>query len=263
MKILNKLTLRNLKLNKKRTIVTIIGIILSTALICAVAGMVSSLQATLVENAKENNGNRHITIESVAKNDLKYFENNRHVELMYLVENLGYAPLVGSENPYKPYIYIIGYTKEAFANSKINLEDGRLPENASEIVISKSIIDNAEVDINIGDRISLDIGNRVCSDGSIMTQNNPYFVYEEGYNEIDDCNETLDYKYTKEYTVVGIMERLDYNVEAYNAPGYTVITYTDTLTSNSYDVSLLFKDPGYYEDFLNTMANSNELKNYG
>ena len=149
MKILNKLTLRNLKLNRKRTIVTIIGIILSTALICAVAGMVSSLQATLVENAKENNGNRHITIESVAKNDLKYFENNRHVELMYLVENLGYAPLVGSENPYKPYIYIIGYTKEAFANTKINLEDGRLPENASEIVISKSIIDNAEVDINI------------------------------------------------------------------------------------------------------------------
>ena len=263
MKILNKLTLRNLKLNKKRTIVTIIGIILSTALICAVAGMVSSLQATLVENAKENNGNRHITIESVATDDLKYFENNRHVELMYLVENLGYAPLVGSENPYKPYIYIIGYTKEAFANSKINLEDGRLPENASEIVISKSIIDNAEVDINIGDRISLDIGNRVCSDGSIMTQNNPYFVYEEGYNEIDDCNETLDYKYTKEYTVVGIMERLDYNVEAYNAPGYTVITYTDTLTSNSYDVSLLFKDPGYYEDFLNTLANSNNLKNYG
>ena len=59
MKILNKLTLKNLKLNKKRTIVTIIGIILATALICAVAGMVSSMQATLIENAKENNGNRH------------------------------------------------------------------------------------------------------------------------------------------------------------------------------------------------------------
>ena len=38
MNILNKLTIKNLKLNKKRTIVTIIGIMLSTALICAVAG---------------------------------------------------------------------------------------------------------------------------------------------------------------------------------------------------------------------------------
>ena len=36
MKILNKLTIKNLKLNKKRSIVTIIGIILSVALITAV-----------------------------------------------------------------------------------------------------------------------------------------------------------------------------------------------------------------------------------
>ena len=32
MQILNRLTIRNLKLNKRRTIVTIIGIILATAL---------------------------------------------------------------------------------------------------------------------------------------------------------------------------------------------------------------------------------------
>ena len=262
MNILNKLTIRNLKLNKKRTIVTIIGIILATALICAVAGMVSSLQATLIKSAKESSGNRHITISEVESTDLKYFENNNHVEVMFLMENLGYAPLVGSNNPYKPYLYVMAYTKEAFENTTINLVDGRLPQNASEIIISKSIIDNAEVNIEIGNRISLDIGSRVCSDGSIMTQNNPYFVYEEGYNEIDECNETLNYEYTKEYTVVGIMERFDYNIESYNAPGYTVITYTDNLSSNSYNVSLLFKDPGYYKDFINTLANSDDLKDY-
>lgn len=261
MKILNRLTLKNLKLNKKRTIVTIIGIILSTALICAVAGMVSSLQATLIENAKENSGNRHITVENVKRKDLKYFENNRHVEEMYLVENLGYAQLLGSNNPYKPYMYVIAYTKEAFLNTSLTVVEGRLPENSSEIIISKSIIDNAEVDIKIGDHLSLDIGNRVCNDGSVMTQNNPYFVYEEGYNEIDECQETLEYQYTKEYTVVGIMERLDYNMESYNAPGYTVITYAD-LTGDSYNVSLLFKNPAYYEDFINSLANSSDLKNY-
>lgn len=38
MNVLNKLTKKNLLLNKKRTIVTIIGIMLSTALVCAVAG---------------------------------------------------------------------------------------------------------------------------------------------------------------------------------------------------------------------------------
>lgn len=263
MKILNKLTLQNLKLNKKRTIVTIIGIMLSTALICAVAGMFSSLQATLIANAKENNGNRHITVESVSKEDLKYFENNRHVDTLYIVENIGYAPLEESQNVYKPYFYIVGYTKEAFENTKINLLDGRLPENPSEVIISKSIMDNAEVDINIGDRISLDIGDRVCSDGSLLNQNNPYYVYDEEYNPVDECMESLKYKYSKEYTVVGIMERLDYNMEAYNAPGYTTITYSDTLNSDKFDVSLLFKNPNYYKDFLNTLANSNDLKDYG
>lgn len=262
MNILNKLTIRNLKLNKKRTIVTIIGIILATALICAVAGMVSSLQATLIASAKENNGNQHITVEGIKSDDLKYFENNRHVESMYIIENLGYAPLVGSNNPYKPYLYVMAYTKEAFENTTINLVDGRLPQNASEIIISKSIIDNAEVDIEIGDRISLDMGNRTCNDGSKLNQNNPYFVYEEGYNEVDECKESLNYKYTKEYTVVGIMERLDYNIEPYDAPGYTVITYTDNLTSNSYEVSLLFKDPGYYEEFVKTLEDSPELNKY-
>ena len=40
MNILNKLTIKNLKLNKKRSLGTIIGIILSVALICAVSNMV-------------------------------------------------------------------------------------------------------------------------------------------------------------------------------------------------------------------------------
>ena len=48
MKILNKLTVKNLKLNKSRTIVTIIGIMLSCALIMVVAGMAASAQQTKV-----------------------------------------------------------------------------------------------------------------------------------------------------------------------------------------------------------------------
>ena len=48
MKILNKLTLKNLRLNKSRTLVTVIGIMLSTALITFVAGIASSAQQTLI-----------------------------------------------------------------------------------------------------------------------------------------------------------------------------------------------------------------------
>ena len=60
MNILNNLTTKNLKLNKKRTIVTIIGIMLSVALICAVAGMVTSFQATLINIAITDGGYQRI-----------------------------------------------------------------------------------------------------------------------------------------------------------------------------------------------------------
>ena len=89
--------------------------------------MVSSFMATLVENAKDEYGNRHITVENVSADDLKYFENNRYVDTMYKVGILGYANLEGSENEYKPYLYILSYNKEALENSKVHLIDGRLP----------------------------------------------------------------------------------------------------------------------------------------
>lgn len=259
MNILNKLTIKNLKLNKKRTIVTIIGIMLSVALICAVFGMVTSLQATLVARAIKSDGNRHVTIENVSKEDLSYFVNNRHVKSNFLIERLGYAPLE-NHNEYKPYLYILGYTKEAFANKNINLIKGRLPENNSEIVLSESAQKESTIKYDVGDRITLNIGNRTCSDGSVLNQDNPYYIYDE--NEIDECHETLTYNYTKEYTIVGIMERPSYNEEPYNSAGYTAITYSDGLSNNYYDISLLFKDPKYTEDFLNTLVNSSKFNNY-
>ena len=104
MDIIKKLIFKDLQLNKKRTIVTIIGIILSTALICAVAGMVTSVQKTLVENAKKDDGNYHVTLYDVPKNDIKVLQNNRNVEQTYLLESLGYSYLKESKNEYKPKI---------------------------------------------------------------------------------------------------------------------------------------------------------------
>lgn len=49
MNILRKLTLNYLKLNKKRTIVTIIGIILSGAMITAVATLAVSFQGFMLD----------------------------------------------------------------------------------------------------------------------------------------------------------------------------------------------------------------------
>ena len=255
MNILNELTIKNLKLNKKRTIVTIVGIVLSVALICAVAGMVTSFQATLVNIAITDGGNRHLTIENVSKKDLKYFTNNSHVKSMYLSEAFGYAK-VDNINKYKPYAYVVGYTKSAFDNTTLKLVSGRLPENNKEIIVSVPFKNSAKV--KIGDTISLDIGKRVCTDGTIFNQSNPYFV-EEG--ETDLCHEYITDTSKHEYKIVGITERLNYNIEGYSAPGYTLITKIDKASDNI-NVSLLFKDAKYYKEYINNIANDNDLNKY-
>ena len=76
MNILNNFTIRNLKLNKKRTIVTIIGILLSTALICAVAGVACSFQGTLISNAINKDGDYHASFLEVSKENQKYITQN-------------------------------------------------------------------------------------------------------------------------------------------------------------------------------------------
>lgn len=262
MNILNNLTIKNLKLNKKRTIVTIIGIILSSALICAVAGMVSSFQATLIHEAKQAEGNRHLTIEGVNQSDLKYFENNNNIKSTYLIENLGYANLEGSKNDAKPYLYLKGYTKEAFEESPVKLIAGRLPNDEFELVISDTVLKNAQVKLSIGDTLKLDIGNRVCSDGSILNQNNPYITDNIRKNSSDEfCQESLDTKYTKEYKIVGIMERLSYSIEGYSAPGYTALTYTKEVKENI-DVNILLKNSKNYKEYVKNLQSSENLGKY-
>ena len=255
MNILKEITIKNLKLNKKRTIVTIIGIMLSVALICAVAGMVTSFKAFLTDRYITNNGNRHITIENVSVDDLKYFTNNQHVKSMYLTENLGYAR-VDTTNIYKPYVYVIGYNDSAFANTTINIEEGRLPNDSGEIVISTSL--QSSSNIKLGDNITLDIGKRVCQDGSVLSQNAPYYLEDD---EENTCHEYIANTAKYEFKVVGIMERQNYSMESYSAPGYTVITKV-TSFKESVNVSLLFKNASYYNKFTNILINDDTLNKY-
>ena len=56
MNILEKLTIKNLKLNKKRTIVTIIGIILSTALMVGIGLLFASFQNYMIKETISYDG---------------------------------------------------------------------------------------------------------------------------------------------------------------------------------------------------------------
>lgn len=230
MSILNKLTIKNLKLNKRRTIVTIIGIILSVALICAVASMVSSFRESLIRFEINRDGNFHYEFSNVDSNTLREIKNNRNFDKVYISKNIGYLKLNNSKNEDKPYAYLIAMDDIAMSNVSLNLIKGRFPTNDNEIVIPRHLKTNGRVDYKIGETITLDYGDRV-SDEYILNQNNPF-------NKDD---ETFKIKDTKTFKIVGIIERPSTIIENYSAPGYTFITYlNESVYSGEYNVYLRY-----------------------
>lgn len=224
MKLLNKLTYKNLILNKKRSIVTIIGIILSVALITAVSSMVSSFKESMINYEKTRKGDYHISFNNVPLEDLKYFDNNRSIESYYVTNGIGYAKLDGVKNKYKPYAYIIEMDKNAFKNTRLQLISGELPKNDTEIVIPRHLKTNGRLTLEIGKTITLNVGDRV-SEGYTLNQSNPF--NNEAEEEI--INTT-----PKTYKIVGIVERPSF--EYYTAPGYTFVTFKSNSVSGTYDI---------------------------
>ena len=250
MDLLNKLTIKNLKLNKKRTIVTIIGIMLSVALITAVATMYSSAIKSLINFETYHNGNFHIAFYDVNEKEIYKIEKNKGVEELYLTSNIGYAKLNNSKNEYKPYAYIKAFTNDALENLSIKLINGRLPKNENEIIIPNHLKTNGRIDLKIGDEITLDVGKRINEEQAELNQYNPFI--KEIKEEIVDTT-------TKTYKIVGIIERPAANIENYQSPGYTFITYLDKERINGYvDVYTKFNKYGS-KNYLNVAANVLDL----
>lgn len=223
MNILNDLTIKNLKLNKKRTIVTIVGIILSTALMVGIGLLFSSFQDYMIRETISYNGKYEAEygdvsldkLNSIDKKDFSYFYQ----------KPIGFSKF-DSANEYKPYIYISSVDKEYF--NELHLISGRFAENDSELVISNHINTNGGASYKIGDIITLKYGERVV-EGVNTLANNEY--YEE---------ETLNIVGEKTYTIVGIVERS--NFEDYSASGYSTFTLDMNDKDGTANVFVMFNN---------------------
>ena len=227
MNVLNKLVTKSLKLNTKRTIGTIIGIILSVALICAVSSMVSSFRQTLVENAINESGYYHIELLNINDNDINKLKLNKDIKDINLVYKLGYSSIEIDST--FPYIEIASMDKDSLSNLSYELIEGRYPENDNEIVISNKV--KLKGKYKVGDVINLNVGDRVDGEGYPLYNSNPYL--EENAEEI--INSSL-----KSYKIVGIVYK-----ENVDNDNYGITTNT---TSKKLDAYVSLKEPYDYEE---------------
>lgn len=244
MNLLNKLTKKNLILNKKRTVVTVIGIILSVALITALASLVVSFKHSLMTYEKKRSGDYHVSFSHVLSGDVEKIKNNRYVESAYFTKDIGYSLLEGIKNEDKPYVFVRAYDEDALSKLvSASLIKGRLPENDSEVVIPRHLKTNGRVELNIGDTVKLSIGYRETKDATKLDQSNP----------LQKGEEKIVKSFDKEYKVVGIIERPGYNSEPYVAPGYTFITYLNDTDSSLYTAYVRYHKK-YLKDYYKTIA---------
>lgn len=229
MKVLNDLSIQDLKLNKKRSIVIIIGIILSTALICGVAGLVTSFQKTMVDTAKEGQGNYHTIFYNVPKDELKYIEENREVKDYFLSEELGYSYLPNPKNVEEtPIVNVISMNDKFIENMSVKLKEGRLPENDTELAISTRINEKFNINYKVGDTITLNI---------------------------NETEQNMENGIPKTYKIVGIIERPILAIESYDVDWFTAITKMQNVNKKA-NIAVLYNKP---KDYIKNIENINNM----
>ncbi len=243
MNIFHKVALQGLIKSRTRTLVTIVGVVLSAVMITAVATFAVSLQNYMLSGAVAKYGNWHIEIPDTNSSFILKQEEDKRVENAITLQNIGYATLEGGKNPAKPYLFISGWSKQALDTLPIKLLSGRLPENSNEVVIPAHIASNGGVKISLGDTLTLPVGSRMKGDQKLSQH--------DTYSSGDEILVTVS---ERTYTVVGICQRPA--IEEYSAPGYTLITTEDTVASDSLAVFVTLKNPYQIHSYANSISGS-------
>ena len=228
MAVLNKLIKANLLKNKQRTVVSIIGIILSCALITALFGLVSSFQEALIQDSIETYGHRHVTFFDVPSDEVEDVINHKEVSSYYL-SNMKVA------KDDDVYIGINGIDKNGLIDLKNQVNEGDVPTSENEIVIDESYA--SKKDIEIGDEITITTGERY-SDGYLLTDHNPVIKDENGVMQ-----EVFEKEKSKTYKVVGISGIYSFLRSEYI---YNCYTFEENIKSSA-DIHILYETPKNYD----------------
>lgn len=202
MKLLNKLTLKNLRLNKVRTIVTIVGIMLSAALITVVSGMALSGRQTMIDAQMVYGGNYDVALDIIDNSVIETARNNRNVKNAFYKERLGYARTKNADGEICDYS-VLAMSENTYGNCfKIDLIKGKFPTNSGEAVVTKAFKTQDGKDVKIDDKITLDVGVLTDKDGNVLDEEGIHNLLQKDFNK---CSIIDTVKRT--YTVTGIIER--------------------------------------------------------
>ena len=231
MNIVHKLTLRHLKANKGRSVVTTLGIMISVAMITAVFVALASFMQLTADIDIQECGDKVAAIYNVTPDQLKTLRQDDRVEVGAAVDNaLSFQLAEGGSTVQKTSSI---YVSDPDNDKLMILGDysGNLPTKPDEIAVESELIETNHLDWKIGDTVTIPTGHRQQKDeeGEMFDTDGVSF----------STNETFSYVEDKTYTITAI---LHHNVPTYSF--YQIIAGMDTTNIQGMTANIKLKKLG-------------------
>lgn len=222
MNIFRRYTLKSLWQNRTRTIVTIVGIILSVAMITAVTTTVSSLQNFKLETAIQNDGRWHISFQENKKGSMEEVLARKEIDQTAIFADVAFARLDSVKKERTPYLYIGGFNGNFPELLSVNITEGRLPENSRELILPSDIEERSGIAYRTGQKLQLETGVRKAKETGTE-------IWEETSYSVSGDQETFVPEGKGTYEIVGFYEsaRFGYWGSFQGLPGYPALTRLD------------------------------------
>lgn len=259
-----KITARTMGLNRTRTIVTILGVILSAAMLMAVAVFGISVLNYIETKTVEKEGSWHVAAEGFTEKELQEIRKDKRIKFLSIQREIGY--LRGSEAD-GDYIRIFSRDNSAWKNLPLEIEKGRIPENEREILIPYEGIELEGKKASVGDTVTLKSG-QFFMDGRHMVSDQAASLSADGEEEAAEGAENSSVSFQENesgtYQVVGVYHDVQQARAAAGFFGYMLIAGPyGTLPEHSYcDVYIEMKNPKDADAFIEDWLEGKEYGSY-
>ena len=215
MNLYTSLTLRYLKQNKRRTLVTIIGIILATALICGIGNICTSFMDYQMRDQIQSSGSFYATFTDMDKEKAEVITKSSGVSEYGYKKNLG-SVILDKKNSTSLDINV--FDKNTINSFQITLKKGSYPKNESELIVTQDLLNKWNK--IIGDKITLNLGELIYDDMGMISK-------------LKNSQKTT-------FKIVGTLDKAPYNSKLFAITGFDINTVNK---NEKFDVSICTKNP--------------------
>lgn len=217
MNIVNKLTLRHLKENKGRTLVTTFGIIVSVAMITAVFVAMASFLQLFADVSVVSDGNYAAQLSDVKLSSLDELYKDERIETVGLCDENYKQFKIDNGKSDRLATGSIGACDDGYFKMFIQADyDGTLPKTSDEIAVQSDFIEKNELDWQVGDIVSIPCGIRTMRDKDGEFDVTGAYLKGEKFVQQED----------KQYRITAILHQNNPTSE------FALLTYSDDLKAN-------------------------------